>query len=209
MGQTLANLSLKSRFWLSAQWRYFLIWKNLFLPLLIALFTYLLKSQYSCCCGKVWYPDRKSTPTNLHWSSSLMLNVESLCATDAYLFVSVITWLLISWLKISLKIFTLKVYLLFHLLICLISSHHLFWLLLTGSSFFFLILSLSGFVASRIFTFDSRFEVWISTVPAISTTWFSEISLRLFLSPISLLVSPFSWFGGGSSTMSTCSFYPL
>ena len=114
-----------------------------------------------------------------------MLNAKSLCATDAYLFVLVIIWLLISWLKSSSKsllaifycivqeyfenfhvvfnhkpcsiwvnshlnchvskpshvkvqrsLCILKVYLLFNLLICLISSHHLFWLLLTDSLLF-------------------------------------------------------------------------
>ena len=98
----------------------------------------------------------------------------------------------------------LKLNVLFYLLICLISSQHLFQLFLTDS-FLFLILSLSGFVASCVFTFDSHFEVRISTVPATSTTWFNVISLRLFSSLILLSVPQFSWFGEGSSTMSTCS----
>ena len=139
-----------------------------------------------------------------------MLNDESLCATDAYRFVSVIIWLLISWkvvqksllvifhytvqkhfyvklpyccrsqmvlfhlsefspklssvktqsCKIQSSLHILKVYLLFHVLICLISSHlfWLFWIDSLLSSFWYWVYKVLLLPVSLLLTVILRFE---------------------------------------------------
>ena len=64
-----------------------------------------------------------------------------------------------SW-KSSISLRILKVYLLFHLLICLISSHHLFWLLLSDSllfSFWYWVYQVLMLPLSLLLTVNLRF----------------------------------------------------